>query len=156
MELIQRFEIIRQKIKERLALEAKTLTDITASAFLEVSKGTYRRWKSGHEPEIDAVRTMATKLDLSAEWLLLGTGNPEAISGRNENAPAVVNNSERITLLVQDNKRLEDLLATKDEVIALQRELADSQRKRLEQAEAQTKKDERNTSSSSTTGARTC
>ena len=74
----QRLKIIKQKIKSRLADEGLRDTDVNVAAFLETSTPTYNKWKNNKQmPDVDTFATLATKLNLSANWLLLGIGEPE-------------------------------------------------------------------------------
>lgn len=74
----QRLEIIKQKIKEKLSTEGKRDTDSAVADFLGTSQATYSRWKNNHQmPDVDMFVTLATTLNLSARWLLLGLGDPE-------------------------------------------------------------------------------
>lgn len=78
MDWENRLEIIKQKIKETLARQNQRDTDDTVAAFLEVSKPTYSKIKNNRKlPDAETFRVMASKLDLSADWLLLGIGKPE-------------------------------------------------------------------------------
>lgn len=81
MEWIKRLEIIKQKTKEALAQEGKRDTDSIVAEFLETSPATYSRWKNNRQmPDVITFIKLATKLNLSANWLLLGIGEPEAIT----------------------------------------------------------------------------
>lgn len=78
MKWVERLEIIKQKIKEKLASEGVRDTDENVADFLNTSKPTYSKLKNNRQmPDVETMVTMATKLNLSADWLLLGVGEPD-------------------------------------------------------------------------------
>lgn len=75
MDWVQRFEIIRKKIKVILARENKDDTDKEVATFLETSVSTFRRWKFGtQKPDADSLELIAHKVGVSLDWLVLGRG----------------------------------------------------------------------------------
>ena len=77
MEWEQRLEIIKKRIKEVLAEQDKRDTDENAAKLFNISAPTYSKWKNNRQmPDVKTFQALALKLGMSADWLLLGKGEP--------------------------------------------------------------------------------
>ncbi len=114
MKWIEQFEIIKKKTAEIFAKQGKNFSLSNLDIFLDVTRGKSRAWARGQRPSANDLQKIAKKLDLSAEWLLLGKGDPEAKSSYKEPQSS---SSEQTFVheLKKLNKVLKDLGATKEE-----------------------------------------
>jgi transcriptional regulator with XRE-family HTH domain len=62
----------------RLARSAVGLTQTEAALAIGVSPITWNRWETGGitNPKMDHLRAIAKVMNVSAEWLMSGTGEP--------------------------------------------------------------------------------
>ena len=75
---LEQYEIIKNKISDRLAINRRNYSAVNAAALLGVSRGKVRSWEAGQRPSADDLEKMAQILGLRPAWLLLGKGDPES------------------------------------------------------------------------------
>ncbi|MFW6324837.1 MAG: hypothetical protein ACOC0U_07215 [Desulfovibrionales bacterium] len=79
---LQRLDVIKRKIAQKLGKKPQRLTRPDIRRFLgedEFSIGKIRAWEDGQIPSSRDLEKIGKMLDLSAEWLLYGTGTPDSV-----------------------------------------------------------------------------
>lgn len=109
----ERLEFIKKKIKEELAKNDLRDTDENVAAFLDISAPTYSKIKRNRQfPDFKTCVNMAAKLHLSANWLLLGFGEPD-ISAPKTTSRCDVHIADTLRDLISEiGKREEEIAIT--------------------------------------------
>lgn len=74
---LDQLEIIRDRISHAMSLPVASVSQQRIADFLGATKGKVRAWEGGQRPSADDLETIARKLSLSAQWLLLREGDPD-------------------------------------------------------------------------------
>ena len=85
---LKQYQLIEKIIQRKLADKGQKYTRANAAALLGVTAAKIQAWGAGQRPVVEDLALLARELELSADWLLLGKGTPEA-GQRAAAAPAI-------------------------------------------------------------------
>ena len=131
----QQFVIIYDYFKSKAEESQKPSSKLDLARLLGVSQGQMQNWEKGQRPNALACLAIHKKLGFEFEWLVTGQGPVHMDDGGDYQKPIMPS-------LERENAALRELLASKDEIIALQKQL-------LAQATAQAGQVPRDTESDS-------
>lgn len=131
----QQFVIIYDYFKSNAEESQKPSSKLDLARLLGVSQGQMQNWEKGQRPNALACLAIHKKLGFEFEWLVTGQGPVHKDDGGGYQKPIMPS-------LERENAALRELLASKDEIIALQKQL-------LAQATAQVGQVPRDTESDS-------
>ncbi|MDD8013456.1 MAG: hypothetical protein PHX05_08275 [Acidobacteriota bacterium] len=92
----EQWEIIKQKFEKIFVRQGIKYSLAQVDTYLGITRGKSRAWAKGQRPSANDLEKLATKLHLSALWLLMGEGPPEQATvapGSTETATSI---SDRI------------------------------------------------------------